>query len=115
VTVRAQQIDGEFWFTAKYAASLLGTSRKKIEAMAVREIVRSKPDGNSFLIAESEVTQLRRDRKALADAKKAAAMPGDPRKAEAMPADTVYKGDPFPEKLRMKGRIGHPLKDPGSQ
>jgi hypothetical protein len=111
VTGRTQQIDGEFWFTAKYAASLLGTSRKKVEAMALRDLVRSRPDHISFLIAETDVTRLRRDPKALAEAKKAAAMPGYSRKAETMPSATVYKGDPFPNELRIRGRIGNPLKD----
>jgi hypothetical protein len=113
VTLRTQQLDGEYWFTAKYAATLLGTSRKKVEAMAVPELVRARPDGASFMIAESEVTRLRRDPKALADMKKASAMPAYPRKAETMPSPTVYKGDPFPDQLRVRGRIGHPLKDQG--
>jgi hypothetical protein len=105
-----QQIDGEYWFTAKYAASLLGTSRKKIESMAIREIVRARADGESFLIAESDVTRLRRDPETLAQAKDAARMPGDPRKGETMPSTMTYKGDPFPDHVTAEGRARKLLK-----
>lgn len=111
MTLRTQQIEGEYWFTAKYAATLLGTSRKKIEAMALRDILRARSDGSSFLIAESDVTRLRRNPKALAEAKESAAMPGHPRKAERMPASTIYKGDPYPNELNVRGRVGNALKD----
>ena len=36
--------DGEYWFTAKKAAELLGTTRKTVEAMAVRKLVCAIPD-----------------------------------------------------------------------
>ena len=80
------KIDGEFWFTAQYAASLLQTSKKKVEAMVVREVIRARPEGNSFLIAEAEVTRLRRDPKALAEAKEASQMPAYPKRGERMPS-----------------------------
>jgi hypothetical protein len=107
------QIDEEFWFTAQYAASLLQTSKKKVEAMAVRDLIRARPEGNSFLIAEAEVTRLRRDPKALTEAKEASAMPAYPERGERMPSDTIYKDDPFPESVVVRPRIGHPLKDEG--
>jgi hypothetical protein len=110
---RSQQIDGEFWFTAKYAATLLKTNRKKIEAMAVRDLIRALPDGDSFLIAEAEVTRLRRNPGALADAKEASRMAAYPRRGETMPSDTIYRDDPFPDSVKVRPRIGHPLKDEG--
>lgn len=110
---RTQQIDGEYWFTAKYAAELLGTPRKTVEAMAVREIVRSRAENLSFLIAESDVTRLRRDAQMLAEAKKAAKMPAFPAKAETMPSGTIYKGDPPKRAMRAASRMGNPLADEG--
>lgn len=111
--IRTQQIDGEYWFTAKYAAELLGTTRKSVEAMAVRELVRARPEGLSFLIAENDVTRFRRDAELLAGAKKAAKMPAVPRKGEKMPAGTIYKGDPPKSALKALRRIGNPLSDEG--
>ena len=111
--IRTQQIDGEYWFTAKYAAELLGTTRKTVEAMAVREIVCAREDGASYLIAESDVTRFRRDPGLLAEAKKAAKMPAHPRKGETMPAGTIYKGDPLKRPLKASPRIGNPLADEG--
>jgi hypothetical protein len=113
MVARTRKVDGEYWFTAKYAATLLSTSRQKVEAMAVRGLVRSKPEGNSFLIAEPDVTRLRRDPSALKEFKAAAKMPARPAKGEAMPAATIYKGDPSPQRLNMRPSIGHPLKDQG--
>jgi hypothetical protein len=113
VKSKVLQIDGEFWFTAQYAASLLQTTKKKVEAMAVRDLIRVRPEGTSFLIAEAEVTRLRRDSKALAEAKEASQMPAYPKRGERMPSDTIYKDDPFPDSLKVRPRIGHPLKDEG--
>ena len=111
--VHTQQINGEYWFTAKKAAELLGTTRKSVEAMAVRELIRAIPDKLSFLIAESDVTRLRRDAQALADAKKAAKMPALPAKGEKMSDRTLYRGD-FPELIKKPAaRIGNPLADEG--
>ena len=112
MTLRTQRHDGELWFTAKYAATLLGTSRKKVEAMAIRELIRARPDGISFLIAECEVTQLRRDPSALSALKKAVVLPRAAKYPEWMPSETVYKDDAIPSTLSVCGRIGHPLKDP---
>ena len=110
---RTYQIDGEYWFTAKYAAELLGTTRKKVEAMAVRELVRARPENLSFLIAESDVTRFRRAPSLLAEAKKAAIMPAVPAKGEKMPPTTVYKGDPPKSTLKLAPRVGNPLADEG--
>ena len=110
---RTQQIDGEYWFTAKYAAELLGTTRKTVEAMAVRELVRARPEKLSFLIAESDVTRFRRNPQLLAEAKKAAKMPAVPAKGETMPGGTIYKGDPPKRVLKTASRIGNPLADEG--
>ena len=57
--------NGTFWFTASYAAKLLGMTKAKIEAMATREMIASQQEGDSFLIAEPAVTALRRDPDAL--------------------------------------------------
>ncbi len=111
--LRTHQIDGEHWFTAKYAAELLGTTRKTVEAMAVRELVRARPENLSFLIAESDITRFRRDPGLLAEAKKAAKMPAVPAKGEKMPPTTVYKGDPPKPTLKLTPRIGNPLADEG--
>ena len=108
---KIQQIDGEYWFTAKYAAELLGTTRKIIEAMAVRELVRSIPDNLTFVIAEADVTRLRRDPQLLADAKKAAKMPAVPARSEPMPIGTIYKGDRPKPAVKTVGRIGNPMAD----
>jgi hypothetical protein len=113
VKIRTQQIDGEYWFTAKYAAELLGTTRKTVESMAVREIVRAREEGTSFLIAESDVTRFRRDADLLAEAKKAAKMPAHPRKGETMPAGTIYTDDPPKRPRKVAPRIGNPLADEG--
>ena len=108
-----RQIDGEYWFTAKKAAELLGTTRKTVEAMAVRELVRAIPDKLSFLIAESDVTRFRRDVQLLADAKKSAKMPPLPAKGETMSDRTLYKGN-FPALIKKPAaRIGNPLADEG--
>lgn len=107
------RIDGEFWFTARYAAQLLGTSAKKVEAMAVRELLKSRQEGNGFLIAEAEVTRLRNDPDALAAVKKASKLPAVPSKGETMPRQTIYKGDALPESLSVRERIGNPLRDKG--
>lgn len=111
--VRSQKIDGEYWFTAKYAAELLGTTRKTVEAMAIRETVRARAENLSFLIAESDVTRLRRDSHMLAEAKKAAKMPALPAKGETMPSGTIYKGDPPKRAMKAASRIGNPLADEG--
>jgi len=110
---KVQRIDGEFWFSAQYAAGLLQTTKKKVEAMAVRELIRARPEGDSFLVAEIEVTRLRKDAKALADLKNASKMPAFPRRGERMPSDTIYRDDPSPTSLNVRPRIGHPLKDEG--
>ena len=107
------QIDGEYWFTAKYAAELLGTTRKTVEAMAVRELIRARPESLSFLIAESDVTRFRRDSHMLAEVKKAAKMPAVPSKGETMPGGTIYKGDPPKREGVRARRIGNPLADEG--
>ncbi len=111
--VKTQQIDGEFWFTAQYAAELLGTTRKIVEAMATRELVRARPENLSFLIAEGDVTRFRRDAHLLAEAKKAAKLPAAPAKGEAMPKGTIYKGDSPKRGTRVAPRIGNPLADQG--
>ena len=111
--IRTQQIDGEYWFSAKYAAELLGTARKTVEAMAVRELVRARSEDLTFWIAESDVTRLRRDPKLLTDTKKAAKMPAHPVKGETMPSGTVYK-DEMPKRATPAARrIGNPLADQG--
>jgi hypothetical protein len=110
---KTRQIDGEFWFTAIYAATLLGTTKKKIEAMIVRDLIRAREDGNAWLVAEADVTRLRRDSDALSALKEAARMPAYPPKGGSMPADTIYVGDTPPQTLRARPRIGHPLKDEG--
>ena len=110
---KTRQIDGEFWFTARYAAELLGTTRKVIETMAVRELVRALPEGLSFLIAESDVTRLRRDPEALREAKSAAKLPSVPTKSDPMPSGTIYKGDPPKRATKTYSRVGNPLADEG--
>lgn len=114
VVVKRPQVvsrDGAFWFTASYAAKLLGMSKAKIEAMATREMIAAQPEGNSFLIAESAVTALRRDPVTLEALKKAISLPRVSR-GEPMPASTTYVGG-VQKKGRVAGRIGHPLKDEG--
>ena len=111
--VRTHQIDGEFWFTAKYAAELLGTTRKTIETMAIRELVRALPDGLSYLIAETDVTRFRRDPEVLRAVKLAAKLPPVPAKSEPMPAGTIYKGDPPKAAKKTFSRMGNPLADEG--
>ena len=108
-TVR--QIDGEFWFTAAYAAKLLATTRNKVEAMAVRGLLRSLDQGALVFVAEADVTRLRRNPQELAQVKEAAKMPAHPRKGEKMPAGTTYVGET--PKAGAAARIGHPLKDEG--
>jgi hypothetical protein len=81
--------------------------------MAVRNLLRARPEGNSFVIAEVDVTRLRRDASALARVKEASRMPAYPRRGERMPSDTIYKDDPFPDSVKVRPRIGHPLKDEG--
>ena len=108
---KIKHIDGEYWFTAKYTAELLATTRKTVEAMAVRELVRSIPDNLTFMIAEVDVTSLRRDPQLLADAKKAAKMPRVPARSEPMPIGTIYKGDRPKPAVKTAGRIGNPLAD----
>ena len=89
------------------------TTRKTVEAMAVREIVRFRAETLSFLIAESDVTRLRRDAQMLAEAKKTAKMPALPAKAETMPSGMIYKGDPPKRAMRAASRMGNPLADEG--
>ncbi len=109
------RIGGEFWFSAGYASGLLGTTRKKVEAMAVRGLIRSREQGNDVLVAEADVTRLRRHPQELVKVKEAAKMPAYPKRSASMPRDTIYKGDPFNPKAKgaQLGRIGHPLKDEG--
>lgn len=106
-------VDGEHWFTASYAAQLLGTTRSKIVTMVVRELLRSQGEGSGLLIAESDVTRLRRNRAELAELKKAAAEPAYPRRSQNQPKDTVYVGNAPKAELRVKGRMGNPLADQG--
>ena len=106
--VHTQQIDGEYGFTAKKAAQLLGTTRKPVETMAVRELIRAKQDGLIFLIAEDDITKFRRDAPLLAAAKKSAKLPAAPAKGETMSDRTLYKGD-FPDLIKKPAtRIGNP-------
>lgn len=112
MTFRTKQIDGEFWFTAKYAGELLGTTRKKIETMAARELLRYREEGGAILIAQSDVTRLRRNPKELAIAKEAAKEPAYPRRSEKMPKTTIYVGDQTSSEFKVRSRIGNPLADP---
>ena len=104
-------IAGEYWFTSKYAAELLGTTRKKVEAMAARQLIRASQDGT--LIAEADVTRLRRDPAALSALKKAATMPSYPKRETPMPRGTVYKGDAPTRLPKIRSTVGNPLADEG--
>lgn len=109
---RAKSVDGEYWFSARYAAELLGTNRKIVEAMAIRELVRSLDPDTDCYIAEADVTRLRRDADALKAVKEAAKLPPVPKRGEQMPDATIYAGENSIPGF-AKGRIGHPLKDQG--
>ena len=109
----ARHLDSEFWFTARYAAKLLGTTRAKIENMVVREFLRSRGEGNDLLIADVDVTRLRRSPADLAVIKKAAVGPAYPRQKEAQPRETLYFGNAPKPELKVKDRIGTPLADQG--
>lgn len=111
MTKRAQQIDGEFWFGATYVATLFKTTRRKVETMAMRDIIRSRQEGNDFLIAETDVTRLRRDPAALKTAKDEAALRASPRRTEKIPRNTVYVADDAMKVKAPRGPIGHALKD----
>lgn len=106
------KVDGEFWFLAGYAASLLKTTTHKIEAMAIRGIIRWRQDGDLLYIAEADVTRLRRDKSELKKLKEAVKMPIIPRPSEKMPSNTAYVGQKR-EALKVRQRIGAPLKDQG--
>ncbi|GAA0767566.1 hypothetical protein GCM10009076_26920 [Erythrobacter ramosus] len=107
-----QQIEGEWWFSARYASGLLNSTTKKVEAMATRGLVRSIQVENTYLIAETDVTNLRRNPDALKAIKEASKMPAHPRKGERMPDGTSYVGDSKAPR-KTKGRLGNPLADEG--
>ena len=65
------------------------------------------------MIAESDVTQLRRNSEMLRAAKLAAKQPRNPAKGETMPAGTIYKGDPPKSVPKTYSRMGNPLADEG--
>ncbi|MBA4165277.1 MAG: hypothetical protein C0510_11745 [Erythrobacter sp.] len=107
-------MDGEFWFVAAYAAKLLNTSRKKVEAMAMRELLRSRQDGNSFLIAESDVTYLRRNPDALKKIKQLVILPRNPKRTAKMPDSTLYVGE-GKAAVAVRAAVGNPLADSGDR
>ena len=59
------QHDGRYWFSAPYAAKLLGTSARKIEMIWLRELCEGLEDKGSLFVAESFVTEYRNAKPAL--------------------------------------------------
>lgn len=105
------KVRGKFWFELRYAAKLLHTSRAVVEALVVRKKLRSKVIEGVTYLPETQVTELRRDPAALKALKANAKLPKAPKLEPSMPVDTVYVGDARPDRLRVRPRIGHPLKD----
>ena len=108
----AKQIDGEWWFTVKHTASLLGVTKKTVETMLIRGYLKGRDEQSGPLVAEQDVTRLRRDATAMQEAKAGSKLPAMPKKERPMPFGTTYVGETkVPH--RTKGRIGNPLADEG--
>lgn len=112
MTPHAQNIDGEWWFTVKHTASLLGVTKKTVETMLIRGYLRGSDENVGPLVAEADVTRLRRDPAALKDAKAGCKLPKVPKKERPMPFGTTYVGETRTP-ANTKGRIGNPLADEG--
>lgn len=54
-------LDGEYWFSQRYAAELLGTTPGKIKVMVIRSLIDAHPQMGADWLSERSVTRIRRD------------------------------------------------------
>jgi len=89
-------LNGEFWFSRRYAAELLGTTRAKIDTMVIRGLLHTNPLIDPDWIAESDVNWLRQNPDVWLTVKKLAK---EPRAAKPKFANTPHSKHPDQEVL----------------
>lgn len=62
--------EGEFWFAEMYAASLIGTTRRKIEIARIRGLIEAREIEGQIYYRETLITSLRRDPQQVKELKK---------------------------------------------